>query len=216
MAFEDYDDYEKSEQVVQWLKENATAIVSGIVLGLLLIFGINQWRNHQATHHAEAAAQYQVLTQAVQAKNQKAIDAAAASLKDKYKDTPFAVFAAFQQADLAVADGKPAEAEMPLKWAREHAGNAALKGLAQLRLARVELAVGKAEDAIKTLDALPKDSYVGQADELRGDALVVLKRQDKARQAYEKALATYDDGAPPRRLVQLKLDNLAQAGKQGS
>lgn len=216
MAFEDYDDYEKSEHVVQWLRENAWAIVSGIVLGLLLIFGVNQWRTHQATHRVDAAAQYQQLTQAIQAGNQKAIDATASVLKDKYKDTPFAVFAALQQADLAIKNGKPGQAELPLKWAREHAGDAALKALAQLRLARVELAAGKSEDAIKTLDAIPKGQYAGSAEELRGDALVVLKRDDEARAAYQAALDGYDDGAPPRRLVQLKLDNLAKAGKQDS
>lgn len=216
MAFEDYDDYEKSEHVVQWLRENATAIVSGIVLGLLLIFGIHQWRTHQATHRAEAATQYQQLMQAVNADNQKAVDAAAASLKDQYKDTPFAVFAALQQADLAVAAGKPADAEMPLKWAQAHAGDDSLKALAQLRLARVKLAAGQADAAIKTLDAMPKGSFAGQADELRGDALLALKRRDEARKAYQDALAAYDEGAPPRQLVQLKLDNLAQAGKRDS
>ncbi|MGB8715091.1 MAG: tetratricopeptide repeat protein [Rhodanobacteraceae bacterium] len=216
MAFEDYDDYEKSEHVVQWLRDNAWAIVSGIVLGLLLIFGVNQWRTHQATHRAGAAAQYQLMTDAIQAGNKNAIDAAASTLKDEYKDTPFAVFASLQQGELAVKNGSPAEAEMPLKWAREHAGDPALKALAELRLARVQLAAGSPQAAIGTIDALPKGSFAGPAAELRGDALLALKRQDEARKAYQAALDGYDEGAAPRRLVQLKLDNLAQAGKQGS
>lgn len=216
MAFDDYDDYEKSEHVVRWLRENAMAIVSGIVLGLLLIFGLNQWRTHQATHRVDASAQYQLMTKAMQAGNQQAIDGAAATLKDKYKDTPFAVFAALQQAELAVKNGKAAEAEMPLKWAREHARNGALKALAQLRLARIELSLGKTEDAIKTLDSMPKGQYAGAADEMRGDALVALKRDDEARKAYQTALEAYGDDAPPRGLVQLKLDDLARAGKQDS
>lgn len=216
MAFEDYDDYEKSEHVVKWLRENAMAIVSGIVLGLLLIFGMNQWRTHQATHRADAATQYELMTKAVQAGNQQAIDSAAATLKDKYKDTPFAVFAALQQAELAVNSGTPAQAEMPLKWAHKHAREGALKALAQLRLARVELSTGKADAAIKTLDGIPKGHYAGSVEELRGDAMVVLKRDDDARKAYQAALDGYGEGAPPRGLVQLKLDNLAQAKKQDS
>lgn len=216
MAFDDYDDYEKDQHVLKWLRENAMAIVSGIVLGLLLIFGMNQWRTHQATHRADAAAQYELMTQAVQAGNQQAIDSAAATLKDKYKDTPFAVFAALQQAELAVKSGQLEQAEMPLMWAQKHAREGALKALAQLRLARVELSAGKADAAVKTLDAIQKGHYTGSAEELRGDALVVLKRDDEARIAYEAALEGYGEGAPPRGLVQLKLDNLAQAKKQDS
>lgn len=216
MAFDDYDDYEKSEQVVQWLRANATAIISGIVLGLLLIFGINQWRTHQATHSAEAAAHYEQLLQAAQAGNSKAVDATADTLKDQYKDTPYAVFAALQQAELAVSNDKPADAVMPLKWAHEHADSAALKSLAQVRLARVQLAAGKPQQALDTVHALSGDNYAGIAREIEGDALSQLKRDDDARKAYKAALDAYDAGAMQRRLVQLKLDNLAVAGKQGS
>lgn len=216
MAFEDYDDYEKSEHVVQWLRENATAIVSGIVLGLLLIFGINQWREHQATHKVEAANQYQLLVEAIQADNQNAIDAAAATLQDKYKDTSFAVFSALRQAELAVAAGKPADAERPLKWARQHASSKAIKGLAQLRLARIELATGKATEALQTLDGMAADTYVGMSEELRGDALDSLKRTAEARTAYQSALDRYEADGAPVQLVQLKLDNLPATGKQDS
>ena len=100
--------------------------------------------------------------------------------------------------------------------AREHADNAAFKSLAQLRLARVQLASGKPQEALDTLHGLPKDDYAGIASELEGDALSRLKREDEARTAYKKALDAYGDGAIQRRLVQLKLDDLAVAGKQGS
>lgn len=214
--FDEYDDFEKSEQVVAWLRENAVAIISGIVLGILLILGIDQWRTHQANHRAEAAVEYQQMMQAIQSDNPQAIDNAADKLKDKYKDTPFAVFAALQQADLAVKAGKPNEAEMPLKWAREHARNKSLRSLAQLRLARVDLAAGRAEDALVTLDAIPQEDYAGLVAELRGDALVTLDRRDEARKAYQDALAAFEEGAAVRNLVQMKLDDLAQPGKQDS
>ena len=216
MAFEDYDDYEKSEHVVQWLRENAMAIVAGIALGLLLIFGANQWRTHTANHRAEAAAAYQGLQQAIAARNQTAIDAAIASLKDEYKDTPFAVFAAFREAELHVKADQPAQAVAPLKWAAHQASDAALKSLAQVRLAKVQLATGKAEDALATLKLIPKSNFVAMAEEVKGDALLILKRNDEARQAYVAALQAYDEGAPQRNLVQLKLDNLTVSGKQGS
>lgn len=212
MAFEDYDEHEQGERVQAWLRENVGAIIGGIVLGLILIFGINQWRKYQATHAAEAAAVYQQFTQAVTAKDTAAITSASQRLQDKYKDTAFAVFAAFGKAERDAADGKNAEALKSLQWAKAHAGDDALRTLSELRIATVQIALGKADDALATLAALPADSYKPMALELRGDALAKLKRDGDARKAYTDALAAYDKNAPQRGLLQLKLDNLAVSG----
>lgn len=209
-----YDDYEQSEQVRQWLRENAMAIVAGIVLGLLLIFGAQQWRSHQAKHRAGAADQYQQLQQAVAANKQADIDRIAATLKDQYKDTSFAVFASLRQAELALASEQPDAAITALAWAHQHADSEALKSLISLRTARVELAQGKAQAALTKLDALPPTAYRGMALELRGDALVTLERVAEARKAYTDALSANEADTPQNRLLQLKLDNLAVRGNQ--
>jgi predicted negative regulator of RcsB-dependent stress response len=103
-----------------------------------------------------------------------------------------------------------------LDWAAQHAETAPLKGLMQMRLARVELAAGKAKAALSALDRMPKQDYQGLAEELRGDVLVKLGRTDAARAAYEASLAALGESAPQRGSVQMKLDNLAKAGKQGA
>lgn len=217
MAFNDaYDDYEQSEQVQKWLRANGMAIVGGIVLGLLIIFGLQQWRAHQANHRAQAADHYQQMVQALAANNEPAANSVAGILQDKFKDTPYAVFSALQQAKVEVVAGKPAQALPKLAWAENHAGDKALKSLITLRTARVQLAAGKPDQALASLTALPAKDLNAIALELRGDALVALKRDADARKAYTDALAAFDPDAPQRRLVQLKLDNLAVAGKQSS
>ena len=215
MALEVYDEHEQSERVVQWLRENAAAIIGGIVLGLLLIFGLNQWRTHQAKHRAEAAALYQQLAHAELTKDQAGIDSLTAQLQDKYKDSTFAVFSAFAAAQRALADGKPDQAITALNWAAAHAKDDALKSLSTLRIASAQLAAGQADACIATLDKLPAGDYTGMALELRGDALVALKRDADARRAYTDALAAYDPDARQRPLLQLKLDNIAVA-EQGA
>jgi predicted negative regulator of RcsB-dependent stress response len=52
--------------------------------------------------------------------------------------------------------------------------------------------------------------------ELRGDVLVKLGRQDEARKAYQAAMSALGDGAPQRGALQMKIDDLAVAGKQGA
>lgn len=213
MAFNDaYDDYEQSEHVRQWLRDNGMAIVGGIILGLLIIFGLQQWRTHQANHRAQAADHYQQMVQALAANNETAANSVAGILQDKFKDTPYAVFAALQQAKAQVVAGQPAQALPKLAWAEQHAGDEALKALITLRTARVQLAAGKADLALTSLSKLPAKDLNGMALELRGDALVALKRDADARKAYTNALDVYDPDAPQRRLVQLKLDNLTVVG----
>ena len=79
-----------------------------------------------------------------------------------------------------------------------------------LRLARVLLADGKAQDALTALGTIPSGDYAAMAAELRGDAQLKLGKTDAARAAYQDALAKLDKDAPGRSAVQMKLDNLTQ------
>jgi predicted negative regulator of RcsB-dependent stress response len=211
MSFDVLDEHEQGELVQKWLRENALSIVVGVALGLVLIFGWQQWKAHRAHHVAEAAAQYQALTDAVDAKREDEAARIADSVRKDFPDTAYAVFAAMHQADAASRKGDLAAAASALEWAQEHAGVAGLKSLVSLRLARVKLAQGDAGGAIALVDGVPKDAYAALAGEIRGDALVKLGRGDDARTAYQDALAHLDPQAPNRNLLQMKLDDIAIA-----
>ena len=86
-----------------------------------------------------------------------------------------------------------------------------MKSLAALRLARVKLAQGDADGAVKLVDGVPKDEYSSLAGEIRGDAFAKLGRADDARAAYQDALSHLDPQAPNRDFVQMKLDDIAVA-----
>lgn len=107
--------------------------------------------------------------------------------------------------------------------------------LAGLELAKAQVEAGKAEDAIKTLQALkaegefkmlidqriarllietgkPADALVllGNAEdsaglEIRGDALIAQDKRDEARELYRQSLGRLDVAAPQRRLLETKL-----------
>lgn len=212
MAFEAYDEYEQSEKLRQWLRENGLSIAVGIVLGLLLIFGWQQWRSHRAQHRAEAAARYDALQKAADAQQTEQADTLTDQLMKDYADTPYAAFAAGERAARLIDKGQFDQARTALAWAEAHAGDAALKSLFTLRLARVDLAQGKADAALARLGTLPAGTYVALAQELRGDALVKLGRGSDAHAAYAAALAALPEDAPQRSLLQIKLDDTTPAG----
>lgn len=217
MAFDAYDDYEQSEIVQKWLRENGLSIAAGIAIGLVGIFGWQQWRSHQAQHQSEAAQIYSQAQVARATGKQDVADKLTGQLTDDYAKSPYALFAVSDRAREQVEAGQLDKAVVSLKWADSHAENPELKALTQLRLARVQLASDKgAADALNTLALIPAGNFQGLGQELRGDALVKLGRADEARKAYQSALSVLDEEAPQRAALQMKIDDLAVAGKQGA
>lgn len=216
MAFDVLDEHEQGEQVQKWLRENALSILIGIGLGLLLIFGWQQWRNHRARHEMDAAVQYDALALDVGKKDYDAAKVIAGKLKADYADTPYAVLAALREADIASEKGDNDAAFSALDWGYRHAGIDALKAVAGISLARVQIARSKAQEALDLIDKLPKGAFDSSGAELRGDALAALGRKDDARAAYTDALTHLDQGAPNRAFVEMKLNDLGGAEKKGS
>lgn len=210
-----YDQHEQSERVRSWLKDNAGAIITGVVIGLGAIFGYQQWQNYKVREAHTAAELYERTRPAetapdaaapAQAPATPAADAARNELRDEHAGSGFAVLATLEQAQLQAEQGDLDGARASLAWVREQAREPALQALAGLRLARLELAAGQAEPALKTLDALPAGSYVALRAELRGDALAALGRIEEARAAYGEAQTA--GAADPARL-QMKLAEYA-------
>ena len=212
MAFDDYDEFEQSEQVRKWLRENGLSIVVGVVLALALIFGWRQWQEHKANREVQAASQFAVIQNAVQSDNKQAMAAALADLQKNYADSAYAALgsAATAEYDVGKDDLKPAAQN--LQWAVSHSKQPALKSLFTLRLARVLIAQDQAQQALKELAGIPSGQYAALSAELRGDALLKLGKSSEARDAYQQAMAKLDkdNDAPARHALQMKLDNLSQ------
>jgi predicted negative regulator of RcsB-dependent stress response len=216
MAFEEYDKYEQSELVQKWLRENGVSIIVGIAIGLVGIFGWQQLRNHQARNEGMASQLYQQVQIAQASGKPDTVTQLTDQLMKDYAKSPYAVFAVSDRAKQQVEAKQLDKAETSLEWAESHAADPALKSLTMLRIAQVELARDDGKAALATLDRMAADSYKGLAQELRGDVLVKLGRSDDARKAYQTALSTLSEEAPQRGALQMKLDDLAVAGKQGA
>jgi len=197
-----YDQHEQSERVRSWLKDNAAAILTGVVIGLGAIFGYHQWQNHQARNTYTAAELYErarldaeaaqaatdpTATVPAVATDPEGMDAVRSQLRSEYPKSGFAVLAALEQAETQLAAKDMGAARASLVWARDNSKEPALKTLAALRLARVELADGKAEDALKVVNAISDSGFAAQRAELRGDIHGVLGDAEQAKAAYVEA-----------------------------
>jgi predicted negative regulator of RcsB-dependent stress response len=209
MSLEELDEHERSERVREWVRKNAGSIAFGLAVGIGAIYGIDQWNKHRDRSAGEAGDEYRSYAEAIEKKDAAATATLAKRLQDKFPDSPYATMAALSEAAAAVGEGKNDEALASLAWAEEHATMPEMKELAMLRRARVLLATGKSDQALALAEKIKTDGYKPLADEVRGDALLALKRNADAVAAYEQALVGLDTTSARRSLVEMKRDDLA-------
>lgn len=212
MAIEILDEHEQSERVRAWLKDNASNMLTGVALGVALIAGWHWWQNSRAEHKATAAVQFDTLVEAASDKQIDSVDALAQSLRSDFSDTPYALLAGLKVARLKLEAGELQAARDALAAVKLANKDPALTTLVTLRIARLDLALGKPADALAGLQPVTAE-FGGLVDEARGDALMALDRAAEARDAYQKSLVVLDAGSPVHRTVQMKLDNLGVAAK---
>ena len=104
MAFEEYDKYEQSELVQKWLRENGVSIVVGVLIGLVGIFGWQQWRNHQARNQSAASQLYQQAKVAQLSGKPDVARQLTDQLMRDYAKSPYALFAVSDRARQEVQD----------------------------------------------------------------------------------------------------------------
>ena len=202
---DEIDEYEQGERVRAWLRNNGSSLIGGVAIGLAALGGWQWWGGQQDQKLVDAAAEYQVFSKAVEAKDDAKAGAHATSLAQAFPKSPYPVLAALRRAEMLHSQGKDDDALKVLDGVADAKADPVLVELARLRAARLLASTGKHEDALKRLDAVGETSFPAVAAEIRGDAEMALGRRDAARAAYEKALASLDIGAPTRPIVEMKL-----------
>ena len=201
----EYDEHEQSERVRGWLRQNGSSLITGIALGLALVFGWQWWQGRGERHKEEASGQYETLGQAVEAKDATKVKLLAGQVQDKFKDTGYALLAVLRQASFLHDQGKDAEALALLRAERPNVKDPGLAELIDIRIARLLLIMGKPDDSAKELAKISNPRYSQVIDELEGDIAIARGKRDEARKHYESALGKLDQAAPTRPLLELKL-----------
>jgi predicted negative regulator of RcsB-dependent stress response len=201
----EYDEHDQGERVRSWLQQNGSSLVTGVTLGLALVFGYQWYERRGAEQQEEASGQYQSFSTAVTAKDAGKVKALATQIGEKYAETAYAPLAALRQAAFLHESGKDAEALAALRAERGKVTDPGLAEIFDLRVARLLLLTGKVDEAARELAKLTKPRYPQIADELRGDIALAQGKRDDARKEYERALSRLDQAAPTRALLELKL-----------
>jgi predicted negative regulator of RcsB-dependent stress response len=213
MATYDLDEQERLDELKAWWKRWGKLAMVGLAVVIAAAAGWRYWQNRVVAQSLEAATVYEQLTQSLAANDAKAAREAGAMLIDHYEATPYAPRAALLLARQNAADKDLKSAQAQLEWAASHSKEPAVKDLARLRLAGVQLDQKQYDAALKTLSGTHSDAFAFRFHDLRGDVLLAQGKPAEARAAYEAAFAKLEKDNPYRNIVELKLDALGGAAK---
>jgi predicted negative regulator of RcsB-dependent stress response len=204
---ETYQPDDQVERLKAWWKQYGNALIAGVIIGIVLLFGGKYWQQHKATQAEVASRLYQALlgqlSPATLAEAKKIVD----QLKHDHAGTPYAGKAALMVARLQFDAGQTDVAMIELRWAEKHATEAATGHAARLKLARLLADQGKIDEAMALAGEKKAAGFESEYAELRGDLLMTQKKPDEARTAYAEAVQAAGQG-PYARVLQMKLDNL--------
>ena len=213
MATYDLDEQEQLDSLKAWWKRWGSLAMLTLAIVVAAGAGWRYWQNRTMTQNLEAASVYQNLTQSLAANDTQGARTAGAMLIDKYQDTAFAPRAALLLAKLNVVNKDLKSAQAQLEWAASNSKEPAVKDLARLRLAGVQLDQKQYDSALKTLSGVHSDAYAFRFLDLKGDVLLAHGKPADARAAYQLAFSKMADDNVYRSIVELKLDALGGATK---
>lgn len=203
--------YNPDDQVARlkdWWKQYGKALIAGVTLGLVLLAGLNYWKQYRTQRGEAASLLYEGLLAEIQQGKTEAASAAAAKLVQDYDATPYAGKAALLAARLRFDARDLDGARQQLDWAMRHATEVAVQHSARLRLGRLLLDQKDADGALALAGIQDMGGFESEYQELKGDALLAKGDRAGARAAYQAALDKLPRQSSYSSLLAMKRDNL--------
>ena len=151
------DDYlserEQWDQLKVWLRANLPWIIGGLALGAALLTGWRWWEARKESERLEASVKYEQILEAFDKGDRTQALTLIGELERDYTSSPYLDQAHLAEARIAVQNGQLDKAAAGLKSVMDGSRDPQLALVARLRLARVQLAQNKPDEALATLSA---------------------------------------------------------------
>jgi predicted negative regulator of RcsB-dependent stress response len=203
-------DKEQVERLRQWWRENGWFLIGGAALGLLALYGYNQYFEFQDRRSAAAAAAYTAIQQETEAGDAAAAAAQFAEMRSEFPDHAYTHQAALLLASEEVVTAPDAAADK-LRFTMEQSADPELAMVARLRLARVLAYREQYDEALALLEVPEPGQFAGRIAEIRGDIHAARGQTEAARTAYLEAMIATGAELLDRSFLQMKLADLPDA-----
>ena len=203
-------DLEEQEQVdeLKALWKKYGAYITRGVIAFFVLYGLYQgWGYYQTKQSLGASELYQSIV-VLDEKNTKDILEKSQKLMDDYSGTPYAGRAAILFAKASYLEGNKDKAKEKLEWASSHAKESATESIALIQLGQILVEEKKYEDALKRVNDVDNEGYLGLSNDLKGDILNAMGKKEDAKKAYQEALKRFGPKDPYAKFTQEKLESL--------
>lgn len=191
MAVYDLEEQEQIAALRGWWKQYGGWTIGLSVIVCLALLGWYGWQSYLKSQNAEASRIFLVLQQAAAQQDTSRVKQAAGELVNQYPRSQFTALGALLAANTLDAAGDPKSAEAQLGWVADN-GQDALRGVARLRLAGIQMDQKDFDGALKTLSDKPPAGFAARYDAARGDVYAAQGKITEARASYDAALKNLD------------------------
>ena len=212
----DYSEAEQWERAKEWARTNGLWIVAGIAIGALGLAGWRWYQERRGTQAETAAARYEEMIEAFTRNDRTRGMTLVEDLKRDYSWTPYASLAGLMAAKFQVEANELDKAAASLKTVMDGAPDNELRLIARTRLARVQAAQGKYDEALATLKVEQPGEFAPRLADARGDVLLAKGDRAGALREYLAARTGDADGRVDTELLDLKIRDLGGTPPPGS
>jgi predicted negative regulator of RcsB-dependent stress response len=203
------DDREQWERVLAGVREQGPWVLAGPCRRMPCgVAGWRYWQTRTEQRALDAAARYQQVLAAFSRNDLSWRAQDRGQSGQGFRQLAYADQAELAGARIEVENQELDRAAARLRLVLQTTRDQPLALIVRLRLARVQLAQGKPDEALATLDALDAGAFAARYAEVRGDALLAQGDRDGALKQYRAARAnganTVDTG-----LLDLKINELS-------
>jgi len=205
---------EQWDRVTAWLRENGLWIVAGVIVGALGIGGWQWWQAHVDKVDADASEKYEQLQTDLGKGDRTGALMLMTDLERDYGSTPYVDQGRLSLARAYVESNELDKAVTALQAVISHTKDKQLALVSRIRLARVQIAQKKPDDALASLDGVDPGAFGALFHEVRGDAEFAKGSKAAALTEY-RAAKTADIGSQggggDSALLDLKIADLTAA-----
>jgi len=208
-------DEERFAAIVNFFKDNKNFLLIGFALISIVLITSISYQSFTSNQNARAAEIYDAWFTglAAESANSDETHINFNSLQEKYANTGYGQLARMIRGSSLAREGDLESALLEFQELSQISsglfGNDLLNSIAQLNIARIELSKNNYSNALKALESFNSDSEHPLVYELKGDALLGLKKNNLALDQFSLAIENTIDESQ-KSLLKMKVNNITQ------
>ena len=203
-------DEERFAAVINFFKDYKTIILSSLAIIFISLISIISFQSYKETRNSDAATIYDSWLTALESNNESAREIFD-ELQDTFSGTGYAQLAIMINGSNLARQGNLSEAlenfRLLLDDTSGYFGNDVLNSVAKINIARIELSNKNFTNVLKVLDSFASNSEHPMVYEIKGDALVGLKKEELAMEQYELAIENARNESQ-KSIVNIKINSI--------